>query len=164
MEIEKIHKMAKNSNEFFECLPSGCANSSIDVKDEPLDYISLEPFPDATKQLYKDDPEQQSSKPKKIKFEPKDEPSTSFGHALNYDKDTKEDNSSSEEDEVEWNSKKNSFIRDGKRVFPCIVCKKEFTRGINRRNHYKVVHPELNRFKCTTCNESKLNKIFYLNF
>jgi hypothetical protein len=65
---------------------------------------------------------------------------------------------SSGEDEDEDADAKTSFIRDGRRVFPCKVCGKEFIRGRFRRMHYIKHHPELNRFKCPVCDDS--NNLF----
>lgn len=53
-------------------------------------------------------------------------------------------------------SKSNSYImKNGKRSFPCVKCNKEFLRGKHRRKHYIQVHPELNRYKCPVCSQSK---------
>lgn len=169
-----VHMMVKDSNSFFNRLPTGSQSfpshmpapdfipleqdngafpKAMNVFPNPYSttYIPIDPYciPESP---YRSAPSSRAQEPSRSKSHSSNSgpnPSTS------YDNDKCIEISSDDEESDDDEGKKSSFMRNGRRVFPCSACKKEFKRGVHRRQHYIDVHPELNRFRCSVCDESK---------
>lgn len=175
-EIAMVHMMVKDSNSFFNRLPPGSQEYSSPSRALTPDFIPLEqsspyyvPKSPSYIPIEQNSPYYVPMSPSYTPISPCFTPNNpqliqEFPNSrirnLSSNSFSKNHNKpvvilSSEDEASDDEGKKNSFMRNGRRVFPCKLCKKEFTRGVHRRKHYIDVHPELNRLQCPVCNESK---------